>query len=139
MKYYYIVPEQQSNRIAEEGIKCDKRGLIDLVAVKDTFLLYKFVLDVYACEVLGLEEYCLFEIALPAISGQVVENDTDNLLVDFFKILIQPAIEPEHLKRISTDRYEGMGLDVGIHLVESKEKFTKAYKKKVLSYYRELG
>lgn len=139
MKYYYIVAEQQSNQVAEEGIKCDKNGMIDLVALKDTFLMDKFVLDVYAYEVLGLEEYCLFEIALSAISGQVVENDINNLFVDFFKILIQPAVEPEHLKRITTDRYEGMGLDVGIHLVENKEKFTSAYKKKVLSYYRELG
>jgi hypothetical protein len=107
--------------------------------VKDTFQMYKFVLDVYAYEVLGLDEYCLFEIALPAISGQVVENDIDNLFVDFFKILIQPAVEPQYLKRITTNRYEGMSLDVGIHFVENKEKFTTAYKKKILSYYRGLG
>jgi len=31
-----------------------------------------------------------------------------------------------------------MGLDVGIHLVENKEKFDDEYKKKILSYYREI-
>jgi hypothetical protein len=98
----------------------------------------KFVLDVYANEIMGLEEYSYFEILFNGISGQLIDSISDNLFAEFFQILIQPLIKPEFLKRPTTDRYEGMGLDVGIHLVENKEKFDDDYKKKILSYYHEI-
>lgn len=138
MKYYYVVAEHHGNKVAEEGIKCDERGIIDIIALKDTFLMDKFVLDVYAYEVLGLEEYSLFEVSIKGIVGQLIASDIDNLFSGFFKVLIQPFISSKHLKRITTDRYEGMGLDVGLHIVENKEKFNDEYKKKILSYYHEI-
>lgn len=138
MKYYYVVAEQSGNRTAEEGIQCDERGVITLITLKDTFLMDKFVLDVYAWEILGVEVYSLFEISLKGIGGEILDSDIDNLFSEFFKVLSQPFISPGFLKRITTDRYEGMGLDVGLHIVENKEKFDDEYKKKILGYYHEI-
>jgi hypothetical protein len=138
MKYYYVAPVNESNRVAEEGIRADGKGVIRIIVLKDSFIMDKFVLDVYANEIMGLEEYSYFEILFNGISGQLIDSISDNLFAEFFQILIQPLIKPEFLKRPTTDRYEGMGLDVGIHLVENKEKFDDDYKKKILSYYHEI-
>ncbi|MCK5058591.1 MAG: hypothetical protein KAT34_18190 [Candidatus Aminicenantes bacterium] len=138
MKYYYVAAEQYGNRIAEEGIQCDESGVITVITLKDTFLMDKFVLDVYTCEVLGLEEYSLFEISLKGIAGELLDSNIDNLFSEFFQVLTQPFISPGFLKRITTYRYEGMGLDIGLHIVENKEKFDDEYKKKILGYYHEI-
>jgi len=138
MKYYYVAAVSEGNRIAEEGIKADEKGVIKIIVLKDTFIMDKFVLDVYATEIMGVDEYNYFEIVPKGISGQIIESISDNLFAEFFHLLIQPFVEPKHLKRATTARYEGMGLDVGIHLVENKEKFDDEYKKKILSYYHEI-
>lgn len=138
MKYYYIAKAEEGNRIAETGIKAGEKGIINIIVLKDTFLMDKFVLDVYAYEVMGLEEYNYFEIMAKGISGQIIDSEIDNLFTEFFKLLVQPFIAAVDLKRITTDRYEGMGLDIGIHLVENKEKFDDDYKKKILGYYHEI-
>ena len=138
MKYFYAAPVHEGNTISEEGIKSDDRGVIELIALKEGFLMQKFVFDVYSSEVIGSDEYSLFEISPEGIVGQITKTDKENFLADFFIVVMQPFIETVHLKRLTTDRYEGMGLDIGIHLVENKEKFTDDYKQKILGSYQAL-
>ncbi len=139
MKYYYVASEKEGKKIKEKGIVADDRGAISIIALKDSFLMDKFVIDVYAYEVLGVEEFYYFEIAQDGISGHIIDSDIDNSFSVFFKLLLQPFIHSSKIKFITTDRYDGMGLDVGVHLVENKDKFDDEYKQKILGYDQGIG
>jgi hypothetical protein len=140
MKFYHVAPEAQVEKIYGSGIQANEKGEIPIIALKDDFLLKKFIFDLYAHEVLRLDVYCLFEITQEGVEGSLFEADINNIFSDSFKISKQPHIERKYLKPFKTDEsYEGMGLIEGVFPVENKDKFTDKYKRKVLEYLKEIA
>ncbi|UCH95576.1 MAG: hypothetical protein JSV88_01680 [Candidatus Aminicenantes bacterium] len=139
MKFYHAAPEANIEKIFASGIRANQKGEIPIIVLKDDFLLKKFIFDVYAHEVLGLDVYCLFEIKEEGIRGPLFEANINSIFSDSFKISKQPQIERKHLMPFKTDEsYEGMGLIDGVFPVENKDKFTDQYKRKVLEYLKEV-
>lgn len=139
MKFYHVAPEAQVEKIYGSGIQANEKGEIPIIVLKDDFLLKKFIFDLYAHEVLGVDVYCLFEITPEGVEGSLFESNIDSIFSDSFKISKQPHIERKHLMPFKTDEsYEGMGLIEGVFPVENKDNFTKKYKRKVLEYLKEL-
>lgn len=139
MRYFYLAPEEALNSIYTNGIKADDKGEIRIITLKDDFLMDKFIFDVYAYEVLNLEVYCLFQVLIIGIRGDLLDGDIDHTFSDAFKILKQETIEKKYIAPYrSESKYEGMGLEEGVFPVESKEKFTPAFKQKILEYMNAL-
>lgn len=139
MKFYHVAPEAQVEKIYGSGIRTNEKGEIPIIALKDDFLLKKFIFDVYAHEVLELDIYCLFEIRQEGIEGPLLEANINSIFSDSFKIAKQPHIERKYLMPFKTDEsYAGMGLIEGVFPVENKDKFTEKYKRKVLEYLKEV-
>ena len=139
MKFYHIAPEARLNTIYNSGIRADDKGEIPIIVLKDDFLLKKFLFDVYAHEVMGLDVYCLFEINQQGVDGPLFEANINSIFSDSFKISKQPHILRKHIKPYkSEESYEGMGLIEGMFPVENKDKFTDQYKRKVLEYLKEV-
>jgi hypothetical protein len=140
MKFYHVAPEAQVEKIYGSGIQANKKGEIPIIALKDDFLLKKFIFDVYAHEVLRVDIYCLIEITGEGFEGPLFEANINNIFSDSLKISKQPHIESRYLKPFKTDEsYAGMGLIEGVFPVENKDKFTEKYKRKVLEYLNEVA
>jgi hypothetical protein len=139
MKFYHVAPEGQVEKIYRSGIEANEKGEIPVIALKDDFLLKKFIFDLYAHEVLKVDIYCIFEIIPGGFTGPLLQSNIDSIFSDLFKIAKQPQIQrPDLIPFKSDDSYEGMGLIEGVYPVENKDKFTKEYKQKVLEYLREV-
>lgn len=135
MRYFYLAPENELNEIFTGGIKAGEGGVIKLIALKDDFLMDKFIFDVYAYEVLGLEEYCLFQVLYSGISGEISGSGTAHLFSDCFKVLSQESIDRQFIAPYKSETsYGGMGFEEGVFPVETKEKFTPNYKQKIREY-----
>ncbi len=140
MKYYYAAPETEANNIYNKGITANTRAEIPIIALKDDFLLKKFIFDLYAHEVLGVDIYCLFEIQAEGVNGPLFDTSIKNIFSETFKVVKQPRIDRQYIIPFETEEnYEGMGLIEGVFPVENKDKFTDEYKRKVLEYLKELG
>ena len=139
MKFYHVAPEAQVEKIYGSGIQANEKGEIPIIALKDDFLLKKFIFDLYAHEVLKVDIYCIFEVIAEGFTGPLIESDISSIFSDSFKISQQPYIERKYLIPFKTDEsYEGMGLIEGVYPVENKDKFTEKYKRKVLEYLKEV-
>ncbi len=139
MKFYHVAPEAQVEKIFGGGIQANKQGEIPVIALKDDFLLKKFIFDLYAHEVLKVDIYCIFEITPGGFEGPLFESHIKSIFSDSFKISRQPYIERQYLIPFKTDEsYAGMGLIEGVFPVENKDKFTEEYKRKVLEYLKEV-
>ncbi len=139
MRYFYLAPDEALNSIYTNGIKADEKGEIRIIALKDDFLMDKFVFDVYAYEILNLDVYCLFQILDDGIRGELSDGDINHIFSDTFKILKQETIEKRYIApHGSESKYEGMGLEEGVFPVENKEKFTPEFKQKILEYLNAL-
>jgi len=125
------------NEISQNGIVANKQGFIPLIMLDERFLMYQFVVDSYAFEILGFNEYCFFEIDQKGVKGKISKMDTNDIFAPFYKIVKQEFIGKEYLTPQITDRYESMGFDIGVFLVENKHNFNEKYKKKVLEYAKE--
>lgn len=140
MKFYHVAPDAQVEKIYGSGIQANEKGEIPVIALKDDFLLKKFIFDLYAHEVLKVDFYCIFEITTEGFEGSLFESDIKSMFSDSFKIAKQPHIEWKDLIPFKTDdSYEGMGLIEGVYPVENKDKFTEEYKRKVLEYLNEVA
>ncbi|MGD2088084.1 MAG: hypothetical protein PVH61_18030 [Candidatus Aminicenantes bacterium] len=139
MKFYHVAPEAQVEKIYRSGIQANERGEIPVIALKDDFLLKKFIFDVYAHEVLKVDIYCIFQVIPEGFAGPLSESNINSIFSDSFKICQQAHIERKDLIPFKTDdSYQGMGLIEGVYPVENKDKFTDAYKRKVLEYLKEV-
>jgi len=140
MKYYHVAPENEVDKIYNNGIYANKKNEIILVVLKDDFLLKKFLLDVYAHEELGVDTYCAFEIKPEGVQGPLFETGINSIFSDSYKASKQPHIESKYLKPFNAEEsYQGMGLIEGVFPVENKDKFTDEYKHQVLEYLKEVG
>lgn len=139
MRYFYLAPENELSTIFTKGIKADENGEIKIIVLKDDFLMDKFIFDVYANEVLGLEAYCLFQILLSGVGDELSDSDEEHIFSSCFKTLKQEVIERQFIAPYKSDTsYEGMGYEEGVFPVENKEKFTPDYKQKILEYLTAL-
>lgn len=140
MKFYHVAPEAQVEKIFRSGILANEKGEIPVIALKDDFLLKKFIFDLYAHEVLKVDIYCIFEITPEGFAGPLLQSNIKSIFSDSFKNAAQPHIERKALIPFKTDdSYEGMGLIEGVYPVENKDKFTEEYKQKVLEYLKEVA
>lgn len=140
MRYFYLASEDQLSSIYTNGIKADKNGEIKIIALQEDFLMDKYIFDVYAYEVLGLDIYCLFHILPLGFKGKILDSHINHVFASVFKILKQEAIERKYIAPYqSLTNYEGMGLVEGVFPVENKDKFTPQYKQKILEYLIALG
>jgi hypothetical protein len=134
-----VASEDTVSSIFHEGIYANEKNQIILIALKDDFIMKKFVLDVYAHEELGTDTYCAFEVSEQALEGPLFEAGINSIFSDSFRICMQPHIERKHIQPFKTeDSYHGMGLIEGVFPVENKDKFTDQYKRKVLDYLKEI-
>ncbi len=140
MRYFYLAPENELSTIFTRGINADEKGEIKIIVLKEGFLMDKFIFDVYAHEVLGLETYCLFQVLYNGIGGILSDSDEEHIFSDCFKKLRQDVIDIEFIAPYrSKTSYEGMGYEEGVFPVESKEKFTPDYKQKIRDYLSALA
>jgi hypothetical protein len=139
MKYYHIAPEKELSNIFSKGLSANEKGDIIIIALQDDFMLKKFVFDVYAHEVLGVDTYCAFEILARAIEGPLFDTGINSIFSDSFRASKQQKIDRKQLKLYEAgESYEGMGLFEGVFPVEHKDKFTDVYKRKVLEYLQQV-
>ena len=135
MRYFYLAPENELSEIFTGGITADENGLIKLILLKDDFLMDKFIFDVYAHEVLGLDEYCLFQVLYSGITGDISDSESTHLFSDCFKFLNQESVDRQFIAPYKSETsYGGMGFEEGVFPVENKEKFTPDYKQKIREY-----
>ncbi len=140
MRYFYLASEDQLSSIYTTGIKADKNGYIRIIALQEDFLMDKYIFDVYAYEILGLEIYCLFHILPLGFQGEILDSNIDHIFAGAFKILKQETIERKYIAAYqSLTNYEGMGLVEGVFPVENKDKFNPEYQQKILEYLNALG
>ncbi|HLP60678.1 MAG TPA: hypothetical protein VK186_17680 [Candidatus Deferrimicrobium sp.] len=140
MRYFYVASEDRLSSIYTSGIKADKDKEIKIIALQEDFLMDKYIFDVYAYEVLGLDVYCLFHILPLGFQGEILDSNINHIFARVFKKLIQETIERKYIAPYrSLINYEGMGLVEGVFPVENKDKFTPAYKQKILEYLIALG
>jgi hypothetical protein len=139
MKFYHAAPEKELHKIYNDGIHANERGEIPLIVLADEFMLKKFIFDLYAHEILGVEVYCLFEINPQGIAGPLSNANIDNIFSRLFKVSHQPHITRKDILPYQTEEnYQGMGLIEGMFPVENKDKFTEEYKQKVLEYLNQV-
>ncbi len=136
MRYFYCAKAEYVNIISQQGISSNEKA-IPIIVVDERFLMYQFVIDSFAFEILETDEFCFFEISAEAITGNIVDLQTDNLFAPFFKLLKQSNIGKNFLTPQVTDRYDSMGFDIGVFLVENKQNFNDTYKRKILEYAKE--
>jgi hypothetical protein len=135
VRYFYLAPDEELSSIFSSGITANDKGEINIILLKDDFLMDKFIFDVYAYDVLGLDIYCLFQVLYSGINGEITDSDIDHMFSRSFKILKQEKIERLFIAPYKSDTgYEGMGLEEGVFPVENKDKFTPQYKQKILEY-----
>lgn len=140
MKLYYVAPEKDVDRIYNSGVDMRGNPKIPIIALHDSFLMTKYILDVYANDVLEVDVYCAFEIDKNGIETPLFESQLQHVFNDVFKVILQEQIERKYLKPYKTDTsYEGMGFIDGVFPVENREKFDDAYKQKILEYIKEIG
>lgn len=137
MRFFYCSSSDKVNEISQNGVNSNEDGFIPIIMLDEKFLMYQFVVDSYAFEMLGFKEYCFFEIDQRGIIGKINQLDTEDIFAPFYKIVKQDFIEKEYLIPQITDRYDSMGFDIGVFLVENKHNFNDKYKKKVLEYAEE--
>jgi hypothetical protein len=137
LRFFYCSNSDKVNEISQNGINADDNGSITVIMLDERFLMYQFVVDSYAYEILGIKEYCFFEIDQRGVKGKIDQLKTDDIFAPFYKTVKQDYIEKEYLIPQITDRYESMGLDIGVFLVENKHNFNDKYKKKILEYAKE--
>jgi len=139
MKFYHVSEESEVQNIYSKGIPANADNEIVLMVLSDSFLMKKFLFDVYAHEVLKADTYCAFEIDPAGVTGPLSETGINSIFADYFKICKMPLIERRYVKPFkSEESYEGMGLMEGVFPVENKDKFTDSYKRKVLDYLKEV-
>ncbi len=139
MRYFHLAPEKDLTSIYNNGITADNKGEIKIIALREDFLMDKFIFDIYAYEVLGLDIYCLFQILSDGINSEILDSQINHLFSDYFKILKQNTIKKRYITPYQSDiKYEGMGLVEGVFPVESQEKFTPDNKQKILEYLKAL-
>jgi hypothetical protein len=139
MKYYHVAEESAVQNIYSKGITPDTANKIILIVLSDSFIMKKFLFDVYAHEVLKTDTYCAFEIDSAGVTGPLSETEINSIFADSFKSCKIPFIERKYVKPFkSEESYEGMGLMEGVFPVENKDKFTDSYKRKVLEYLKEV-
>jgi len=136
LRYFYCAKAEYVNIISQQGISSNEKA-IPIIVVDERFLMYQFVIDSFAFEILETDEFCFFEISAEAITGNIVDLQTDNLFAPFFKLLKQSNIGKNFLTPQVTDRYDSMGFDIGVFLVENKQNFNDTYKRKILEYAKE--
>ena len=140
MIFYHPAPEKELNKIYNDGIHANDQGEIPLIVLKEDFMLKKFIFDLYAYEIMGVEVYCLFEIKAQGIEGSFFDAKIDSIFTDSFKVLHQAHIARKFIKPFQTEEsYQGMGLIEGMFPVENKDKFTAEYKQKVLEYLNQVS
>lgn len=140
MKYYYVAPESEIEMLFTSGITAKGKPEITIIALNDNFLMTKYILDVYAYEVLGVDVYCAFEIMKEGVDTALFNSPIKNTFSEVFKVIYQGHIKKQFLRTIKTDHsYEGMGFIEGVFPVENRDRFTDEYKNKILEYIRELG
>ncbi len=137
MKFFYCSEAAKVNEISQNGITAGDDRTIPIIALDERFLMYQFVVDAYAYEVLEIEEFCFFEISPKGIVGEIGNLKTNDIFAPFYKMLKQNSIDKEHLTPQVTDRYESMGFGTGVFLVENKQNFSDSYKRKILEYAKE--
>jgi hypothetical protein len=140
MKYYYVAPDRDVDGIYSSGVDMKGNPKIPIIALHESFLMTKYIMDVYAHDVLEVDVYCAFEVSHQGIQTPLFESQIQHIFKDVFKVVLQESIERKYLKPYKTDTsYEGMGLIDGVFPVENRDKFTGAYKEKILEYIKELG
>ncbi len=140
MKYYYIAPETEIDTLFSTGVIAKGKPEITIIALNDNFLMSKFIFDVYAYEILGVDVYCAFEIMKEGLETALFNSPIHNTFAEVYKVIYQPHIDKKFLKTIKSDHtYEGMGFIEGVFPVENRDRFTDEYKNKILEYIRELG
>ena len=133
MKFYHAALEKELNKISND------RGEIPLIVLVDEFMLKKFIFDLYAHEILGVDVYCLFEIKPQGIAGPLLNANIDSIFSSLFKVTQQAHIARKLIIPYQTEEsYQGMGLIEGMFPVENKDKFTGEYKQKVLDYLNQV-
>jgi len=140
MKFYHVAPEKEVSDIFNRGIYPNEKGEITIIVLNDNFLMNKYIFDLYAWEVLGVDIYCAFEIQQHGIEGVLSDSGIDSIFSASYKVTKQKSIDRKYLKPFkSVESYEGMGLISGVFPVENKDKFTPTYKQKVLDYLSEVA
>jgi hypothetical protein len=140
MRFYHPAPEKELNKIYNDGIQANDRGEIPLIVLKEDFMLKKYIFDLYAYEIMGVDVYCLFEIKAQGIEGTLSNATIDNTFAGSFKVLHQANIARKFITPFQTEEsYQGMGLIEGMFPVENKDKFTVEYKQKVLEYLNQVS
>jgi hypothetical protein len=137
MKFFYVAPDTEVDAIYSSGVSARGRPEIPIIALSETFLMTKYIFDVYAHEVLNVDIYCAFEVLEEGLETAPVDSPVNHFFKDVFKMINQQHIERKFLKPFKSDQtYEGMGLIDGVFPVENRDKFTNHYKKKVLEYIK---
>ncbi len=137
MKYYYVAPDTEVDAIYSGGVSSGEKSEIAIIALSDTFLMTKYIFDVYAKEVLGVDIYCAFEVLPGGMQTAVFDSPIKHIFTDVIKVIFQDRIERKSLIPFKTDQsYQGMGLIEGVFPVENQDKFTDAYKNKVVEYIK---
>ncbi|MCU0288907.1 MAG: hypothetical protein MUF15_21245 [Acidobacteria bacterium] len=140
MRYFYLAPEDQLSSIYTTGIKADKDKEIKIIALQEDFLMDKYIFDIYAYEILGIDVYCLFHVLNLGFQSEILDGNIKHIFAPVFKRLKQDKIERKFIAPYkSLTNYEGMGLVEGVFPVENKDKFTDEYKQKILEYLLALG
>ena len=140
MQFYHVAPEKVVSDIFNQGIYSNEKGEITVIVLNDNFLMGKYIFDVYAWEILGVDIYCAFEIRQQAIEGPLFDSGIANIFSVVYKVVKQKNIDRKYLIPFkSGESYEGMGLINGVFPVENKDKFTPAYKQKVRDYLNEVS
>jgi hypothetical protein len=140
MKFYYVAADTEVNTIFSDGVAAKDGREIPIIALHDSFLMSKFVFDVYAHEILNVDVYCAFEIDKDGFESALFNSSISHIFSPVFKVIYQENIPRKFLKPFQTDQsFEGMGLIEGVLPVENREKFTDQYKQKIKEYIDELG
>jgi hypothetical protein len=140
MKYYHVAPDSEANAIFSGGIEARDGREIPIIALHESFLMSKFIFDVYAHEILDVDVYCAFEVDRDSLESALFDSSISHVFSSIFKVVYQQKIPRKYLKPFQTDQsFEGMGLIEGVLPVENRDKFTKEYKQKIQEYIEELG
>ncbi len=139
MRYFYLAPETELKTIFTNGIKPNEKGEINVIVLRDDFVIDKFMFDLLAHEIHGLNVYCLFTVLLSGIDCEVEPTSIRHIFSGCMKVLRQKSVDPKYLAPYKYDaNFESMGYEAGVFPVENKDKFTSDYKKKIFEYISAL-
>ncbi|MCP5051209.1 MAG: hypothetical protein GY940_28850, partial [bacterium] len=74
MKYFYVAPDTEVDAIYSNGVSSHGKREITVIALGETFLMTKYLFDVYAHDVLGVDIYCAFEISKDGLQTALFDN-----------------------------------------------------------------